>query len=52
MDTLQEVNSEAMVDSGATGDFIDKDFIERAKLPTRQLSGPVLVYNVCRWLAQ
>ena len=41
MDTLEEVNSEAMVDSGATGDFI-----ERAKLPTRRLSAPVPVYNV------
>jgi hypothetical protein len=45
-DTLQEVNSEAMVDSGATGDFIDEDFVERAKLPTRRLSAPVPVYNV------
>jgi hypothetical protein len=45
-DTLQEVNSEAMVDSGATGDFIDEDFVEQAKLPTRRLSAPVPVYNV------
>ena len=45
-DTLEEVNSEAMVDSGATGDFIDEEFVERAKLPTRRLSAPVPVYNV------
>ena len=46
MDTLEEDNSEAMVDSSATGDFIDEEFIERAKLPTRRLSVPVPVYNV------
>src|SRR6266446_9395991 len=46
MDTLEEVNSEAMVDSGATGDFINEEFVERAKLPTRRLSAPVLVYNI------
>ena len=45
-DTLEEVNSEAMVDSGATGDFIDEEFVERTKLPTRRLSAPVPVYNV------
>src|SRR6267143_6826722 len=45
-DMLEEVNSEAMVDSGATGDFINEEFVERAKLPTRRLSAPVLVYNV------
>src|SRR6266568_9363246 len=44
-DTLEEVNSEAMVDSGATGDFIDEEFVERTKLPTRRLSAPVPVYN-------
>jgi len=46
MDTLEEVNSEAMVDSGATGDFIDEEFVECAKLPTHRLSAPVPVYNV------
>ena len=45
-DTLEEVNSEAMVDSGATGDFIDEEFVERAKLPMHRLSAPVPVYNV------
>ena len=39
-DTLEEVNS------GATGDFIDEEFVEHAKLPTCRLSAPVLVYNV------
>ena len=46
MDTLEEVNSKAMVDSSATGDFIDEEFVERAKLPTCHLSVPVPVYNV------
>ena len=45
-DTLDEASSEAMVDTGATGDFIDADFVERAKLPTRKLSQPIPVYNV------
>ena len=33
-DTLEEASSEAMVDTGTTGDFIDQDFIEQAKLWT------------------
>ena len=45
-DTLEEASTEAMVDTSATGDFIDRDFMERAKLPTRKLSEPVPVYNV------
>jgi len=45
-DTLEEAATEAMVDTGATGDFIDRDFVERAKLPTRLLSQPIPVYNV------
>jgi len=27
-------NTDAMVDTGATGDFIDRDFVEHTKLPT------------------
>ena len=45
-DTMQEVNSEAMVDCGATGDFVDEEFVERTKLPTRRLSSPIPVFNV------
>jgi len=45
-DTMEETSTEAMVDTGATGDFIDQDFITRAKLPTRKLSQPIPVYNV------
>jgi len=45
-DTMEETSTEAIVDTGATGDFIDQDFVTRAKLPTRKLSQPILIYNV------
>ena len=45
-DTMEEASSEAMVDTGATGDFVDQDFVRNAKLPTRKLSQPIPVYNV------
>jgi len=45
-DTMEETSTEAMVDTGATGDFIDQDFVTRAKLLTRKLSQPIPVYNV------
>src|SRR5437899_4581746 len=45
-DTMQEVNSEAMVDCSATGDFVDEEFVQRTKLPTRRLSSPIPVFNV------
>jgi len=45
-DTMEETSTEAMVDTGATGDFIDQDFVTREKLPTRKLSQPIPVYNV------
>src|SRR6266571_2819098 len=45
-DTIEELSTEAMVDTGATGDFIDQDFVTHAKLPTRKLSQPIPVYNV------
>ncbi len=45
-DTMEEASTEAMVDTGATGDFIDQDFVDRAKLPTCKLSQPIPVYNV------
>jgi len=45
-DTMEETSMEAIVDTGATGDFIDQDFVTRAKLPTRKLSQPIPVYNV------
>jgi len=45
-DTMEESSTEAMVDTGATGDFIDQDFVTQAKLLTHQLSRPIPVYNV------
>src|SRR6266566_7386413 len=45
-DTMEESSTEAMVDTGATGDFINQDFVTRAKLPTCKLSQPIPVYNV------
>ena len=33
-DTMEEASTEAMVDTGATGDFIDQDFVSAVKLPT------------------
>jgi len=37
-DTMEQASAEAMIDTGATGDFIDQDFVENAKLPTWKLS--------------
>ena len=45
-DTMEEASTEAMVDTGATRDFIDRDFVAAAKLPTHKLSEPIPVYNV------
>jgi len=45
-DTMEETSTEDMVDTGATRDFIDQDFVAQAKLPTRKLSQPIPVYNV------
>ena len=45
-DTTEEASTEVMVDTGATGDFIDQDFVARTELPTRKLSQPVPVFNV------
>jgi len=45
-DTLEETSTEAMVDTGATGDFIDRDFVAAGNLPTRKLSKPNPVFNV------
>ncbi len=47
-DTMEEASSEAMVDTGAMGNFIDQDFIRNAKLLTHKLSQPIPVYNIDR----
>jgi len=43
---MEESSTEAMVDTSATGDFIDQDFVAQAKLPTHKLSQPIPVYNM------
>src|SRR6266540_4939162 len=45
-DMMEEASSEAMVNTGATGNFINQDFVQNAKLPTRELSQPIPVYNI------
>jgi hypothetical protein len=37
MDTMEEAATEAMVNTGVTGDFIDKDFVDQMGLPTCKL---------------
>ena len=36
----------ALVDCGATSDFIDSDFVARNRIPVRDLSWPTPVFNV------
>ena len=49
-DTMEESSTEAMIDTGTTGDFIDQDFVTQTKLLTHKLSQPIPVYNVNRTL--
>jgi len=46
MDTMEESSMEAIVDTGATRNFIDQDFVAQAKLPTHKLSQLIPVYNM------
>ena len=44
---LHEVHSvKALLDSRATGNFIDKDFVCTKGISTRSVSRPMLVFNV------
>ena len=45
-DTQEVKSSKALLDSGATGLFIDKSFVEKERLNTRKLSNPIPVTNV------
>ena len=45
-DTAQILGLTALLDSGATGLFIDKDFVKNNHLTTRPLTRPIPVYNV------
>ena len=40
------VDTEALLDSGAEGLFIDREFAERNRLPLERLKEPILVRNV------
>ena len=43
---MEEASSEAIVDTGTMGNFIDQDFVRNAKLLTHELSQPIPVYNI------
>jgi len=45
-DTSEVHSVKALLDSGATGNFIDRDFIRTKGVNTWSISRPILVYNV------
>ena len=45
-DTAEVKSVNSLVDSGATGNFIDRDYVRTHRLTTRKLSRPVPVFNV------
>jgi len=45
-DTSELHSVKALLDSGATGSFIDRDFVRLKKMNTRTLSWNILVFNV------
>jgi hypothetical protein len=45
-DTGEVKAADALLDSGATGLFLDSDYVRRQKLNTRELSHPIPVSNV------
>jgi hypothetical protein len=45
-DTAERKSVQALVDCGATGSFIDRDFMRNNQINTRKLSQPIAVYNV------
>ena len=46
MDTAEVKSVRALLDSGATGMFIDRDYVRTNRLSTRALSNPIPVRNV------
>src|SRR5258708_17497798 len=48
--SLQSVSTSALLDSGATGMFVNWAFIQKHKLETCPLPNPVLAHNVDRTL--
>jgi len=45
-DTSEVHSVKALLDSRATGNFIDKDFVHTKGINTRRISRPILVFNV------
>ena len=45
-DTSKVHSVKALLDSGATGNFIDKDFVCTKGISTQNISRPILVFNV------
>jgi hypothetical protein len=45
-DTAETISVDALVDSGATGLFIDSEFVKKHRLTTRALSTHIPVFNV------
>ena len=45
-DTGEVTAVKSLVDSGATGLYIDRDYVQRTQLTTRKLSEPIPVFNV------
>jgi len=45
-DTSKMHSIKALLDSRATGNFIDKDFVCMKSISTRNISHPILVFNV------
>jgi len=45
-DTSEVHSVKVLLDSGATGNFIDKDFVCTKGISTRSISHPILVFNV------
>ena len=45
-DTSEVHSIKALLDSGATGNFIDKDFVRAKGITTWNISRPILVFNV------
>jgi hypothetical protein len=45
-DTQQLISFMALLDCGATGLFVDQDFVDRNRIITRTLSCPIPVYNI------
>jgi len=45
-DTAEVKSSLALIDSGATGKFLDKKWVEEQHIATKLLSRPIAIYNV------